>query len=87
MFYCHFPSYFYHSCSEINFNWFLHLSTDLFTLTLTLSITFVSPSFSSAIGFDSKDEIRPEPKKSSSINKWLSGLLVDSSVRCFDMIS
>lgn len=62
----------YHSWSAINFSWFLHLSTDLFTLTLNLSITLVSPSFSNSIGFDSKEEMRPEPRKSSSINKWFS---------------
>ena len=61
----------YHNCCAINFNWFLHLSTDLFTL--TLSITFVSPFWSNSIGLDSIEEIRPDPRKSSSINKWFSG--------------
>ena len=62
-------------------NSFLHFSTDALTLTRTLLCVFVYPGVKSSIGFDSKDEMRPEPRKSSSKKRWLSGFSVLNNER------
>ncbi len=55
----------YQMQSLMNLSWFLILVTEALTLVFTLLMVIVSPGFSSAIGFDRAEDIRPQPRKSS----------------------